>query len=496
MLVFLVIGIITLIFSKAATSTAVVEPENGTKSGNLSFLSSSLASGGRYLKFGQVSNCTDVVTNYAYVRPYSPSAAWNIPACEVPRWSRSDDFSDRLWNYATAFGNKGEWNVEFGLNTSPDDSNDYAVPVFDAADATYQAHVRPKASYNGTINIGADSTPLNDDDWLATIPFNPAWRPAQGNDGIMVIVDKVNGKEWFLWNVAWGSSLDPNSGYHPAYNNTSECQFDANNYNPRSIFFPNGRGFYDVNTDLCVAAAMITKTPTNAIADFRTYAGNLPSASGGGIQNYAGLTMAEEIEAGEIRHALKFVITNTMFGPTCPADVTSPNDARFGTTCGSAVAPAGQFENVGILDGLRPNPNDPPLGPGSTPDERRAGSVPEGTRFALDIDNAYIENWLNSRGYTGQKRQTAKILANAIRDYGLIVTDSSGGGSSIQLEGGTNPATFQKWRNLGINDNGKNLLFGLFTREKLYALEPAVNICANGQSSRFFCHASSTGYPN
>ncbi len=48
--------------------------------------------------------------------------------------------------------------------------------------------------------------------------------------------------------------------------------------------------------------------------------------------------------------------------------------------------------------------------PGVTLDDLRARSVPEGTRFALHITDAEIDAWLTSRGYTGQKRATARVF--------------------------------------------------------------------------------------
>ncbi len=52
-------------------------------------------------------------------------------------------------------------------------------------------------------------------------------------------------------------------------------------------------------------------------------------------------------------------------------------------------------------------------------------------RFALDITDAEIESWLDSRGYQNAKRRTAAIFARALRDYGWMITDTSGFATSV-----------------------------------------------------------------
>gem|GEM_PF-851501 len=436
---------------------------------------------------GGSTSCGARVTNYSYTRPFGPNAAWNVPACALPKWSRSDDWVNRLASHAMADANLGykipkpgenpvkmtklDFGTEFGLIDKESQNNDYSAPLYDARQATQQVRIRLKRSYAGyNANIGGDWLDGPNYDWNATVPWNPAWRPASGNDAGLVILDPPTGREWYLWAVARADMPSP-------WNNTSECTFDINNL---------VRG-YDANSDLCLAAAHISKKANNQTADYRTYEGNDPSASGGGIQNYAGLITPEEVSAGEIRHATKFVISNTMFGPECPRTM-GINDPAFGSTCGSALAPGGQFERVGDVS------SPTTITTGNTPDERRRASVPEGIRFALNLTDSDINSWLNSRGYSGRKRETARIFAVAMRDYGLMVTDSGGGGASIQTSGGLNPETAKKWRDLGIDNNGKDFLFGLFTKDKLYVPEPPTNLCADGTRTQFYCFANGSVY--
>lgn len=446
-----------------------------------------------------VSTCGKRVVNYNYKRPFGDTAI-NTPLCELPKWSRSDDMVNRLSDNAYANGYLGtkvvkpgtksvpmtklDFKMQFGLEEGSGFANDYSIPVYKASDATQQVRVRLNSAYAvaGT-NIGGDDWLNNSSyDWGKTIPWNPNWRPSAGSDSQMVIIDDAKGIEIDLWGV---SRTDI-----PSSLNISGCLGDINN-----ILF---RGGYDANVDLCVATAYIIKTPDKKIADYRTYEGNHPHSTGVGLQSYAGLVTPDEVQAGEIRHALKFAPTNTMFGPECPQNI-DINDPAIGVSCGVALAPAGQFEKIGNTDGMDFNPVLNPGGlafsSGKTADERRAGTVPEGMRFGLNITDSEINNWLDSRGYTGRKRETARIFAVAMRDYGLIVTDSGGGGAIIQAQGGRNTETARNWRNLGIDGDGTDLLFGLFTKDKMYVAEPATNTCGSNTTTRFWCFAKKTGYP-
>ena len=172
-------------------------------------------------------------------------------------------------------------------------------------------------------------------------------------------------------------------------------------------------------------------------------------------------------------------MVNTMFGPECSStDRVDPN--KFGVTCGSAVAPAGQFEKVNGVNqtGLA-----------------RTDTVPEGTRFALMVSDADIDAWIVSRGYTGARATTARIMAVSLRDYGWFITDSSSVGAGFTLSGAANSETKNKWAALGLTDESdRSLLLGLFTPERLTVIVPPTNICADGSPSAFYCWASSTSY--
>jgi hypothetical protein len=383
-------------------------------------------------------------TTVAALRPEPPLsefAAWKTPATQVPTSQRSADWAARIWEYADAFDKN--LSIEFGLD---EPSNDYSIPLYRRSDATTSARVFARP-WNGTWDIEEG----------ARIPWNPDWRPSDGNDGFLVIVDDLTGQEWDLWAVSSPQFDEP-------YLKQAECRAEPD---------------FDPAADLCAAAVMIIRRPDGKPADVRTYRGNYPPASGGGLQNTAGLVTPEEVASGVIRQAMKFAVSPalSMTGPACPSDVTTPDDPRVGTTCGLAVAPAGQHERVGTS---------------STPEELRR-MVPHGTRFVLDLTDDQITAWLDQRGYRGRLRETARIFAVALRDYGLIQTDSTGGPAIIQVAGGRNPEIAAGWRSLGITDDGSTLLDGLMTRDNIRVLAPAKNLC-EGKVSRLACWASDTGY--
>jgi hypothetical protein len=377
------------------------------------------------------------------------TAAWNVPAADIAISPRSADWAHRYWNYADSYDHN--WSIEFGLDQP---GNDFSLPEYSAADATTVARVfqRPVATWNGHFDVPNGST----------IPWNPAWLPSDGTDAYMIITDPATGEEWDIWGLSAPA-------YLPGTVSQAECSVDLTDA---------ALGF-DSSSDLCAASVNAVTNPSGQVVDTRTYTGNFPWAGGGGLQNTAGLVTPEQVESGTIDHALKLSVGPelSMTGPECPADVTTPDDPQVGTTCGTAVAPAGQFENRGT----------------ESPASALADMVPEGTRLIINDSDAQIDAWLDARGYTGALRQTAKVFAVALRDYGLIQTDTSKGPAVISVDGGRNPVVADGWRSLGIADDGSTLLDGLVTASNIEVLEPATNHCSDG-SSHLYCWASSTGY--
>jgi hypothetical protein len=171
--------------------------------------------------------------------------------------------------------------------------------------------------------------------------------------------------------------------------------------------------------------------------DYRTREDGFGPSRGCGIPYLAMLVRPEEIMLGEVRHALSMPIRNT--------------DGEL------YVAPATKLEHP----------------------DRPGGGIPEGMRFALHVTDQEIEEWVRSlpAELPDQTRRSARVIAVALRDYGWFITDTSGG-AHLQFE--DRITAEEKWQALGLADSGEDwprypqdLLDGLMTRERIYALVPS-----------------------
>jgi hypothetical protein len=154
------------------------------------------------------------------------------------------------------------------------------------------------------------------------------------------------------------------------------------------------------------------------------------------------------------------------------------------------VAPAGNFEKrASTVNGC----GEPQAEALSDVDYRRT-TLPSGTRFALHMSTTEIEQWLDSRGYTGAKRSTARAFATALVNYGWFVTDTTCTAANFQVAGGSNPETAAAWRVLGITGDGRDLLTGLIQKDRIWTVERPVNHCTNGTTSRLACPATTSTY--
>mgnify|MGYP006281462151 CR=1 FL=1 len=173
-------------------------------------------------------------------------------------------------------------------------------------------------------------------------------------------------------------------------------------------------------------------------ADYRTYEGGWGPSRGVGIQYLAMLVRPEEIAHGRIAHALSMPIRN-------------PDGTYY-------VAPATKLEN--IVDGAR--------------------GIPEGMRFAIDVDDADIEAWLAGLPpeLPPETIRAARIIGVALRDYGWFITDTAGA-ATLQFE--ANISAADEWRALGLGYNAiaedkvypRDLLDGLITEDRIYAVVPS-----------------------
>lgn len=412
----------------------------------------------------------------AYARPYATIAPWNVQVCNLPTDPRNDDWADRFYYfshynpYMASDPSKGKelgrHGVMFGLDDDP--NSDFSVAVYDAREATTRIRVFQRQGWAGKFSI----------DTGATIPWNPTWRASTGSDAMMVISDPDTGRQWSLWGVV--------QSYYGLPANDTQC------WNWISAIWLPGGGFQP-GVDLCVGGADAQRTADKKqLSDYRTYGGNNPGTRGVGVDRYAMLVTAAEVEAGQIRHALSMPVYNTMTGGTgmvCSA--AQLPTAAFGTTCGGAVAPAGNFARKGTAT----HGCGEPIAEAMSHEAYRRTTLPSGTRFALQMTPAQIEQWLDSRGYTGAKRETARIFATALVNYGWFITDTTCYAADFQVEGGANPETAARWRALGIDDDGRELLWGLITRDRIRTVAPPTNHCTDGTLSTFACPANSATYP-
>jgi hypothetical protein len=153
------------------------------------------------------------------------------------------------------------------------------------------------------------------------------------------------------------------------------------------------------------------------------------SSRGIGVPYLAMLIRPAEVREGRIRHAASMPIRNT--------------DGK------AYVAPATKLEH----------PNNPP-------------GIPEGMRFALDMTDEEIEEWVVT--LPARVRKSARVIGRALRDYGWFITDTSGS-AKIQLESCVTAG--DAWEALGFTEfeeRGKtyprDLLDGLMRRERIYAI--------------------------
>ena len=352
-------------------------------------------------------------------RMFGPNAPWNRPVSELGRSEHYASYAERFWKYATLenatnSSTRGHYSTYF---------NAYSIPIYDAREATGTRKVlTANTGYPGTLPDGSE------------VPWNDAWKPATGNDQSMLIINPDNGRDYELWLVQTS--------------NFSACL---------------SHGFEAIRA-LCVGSANLIPDLNGQPADYRTYEGGFITR-GSGLQKLAMMTTADEVASGSVQHALSMVAFNTMFGPACsPAERTT---AAEGTTCGFYVNPATRIE-------WAKGPSQQCTVPLENTTAGRSTTVPEGMRFALDITDDQINTWLDSRGYQGVLRDTARVFAVALRDYGWIISDTSCADAGIETEGMTNPIAHAKWKQLGVPDgpDSQSMLWGLFTQQRIYVVNP------------------------
>ncbi|MCA9342926.1 hypothetical protein KC950_02865 [Candidatus Saccharibacteria bacterium] len=440
--------------------------------------------GASYLILSSAAPASDcgstTVEDYSYNVPFG-NAVWNQKVCGLERHSKSDDYANRLLKYS--YINKVEKpeepkryitnNLGFGPNfatTEPEIKNSFGRNVYYASDATTTTQVW---AYHYGSNLDEPKREYKPD---ATIPWNPEWKTGQGGDNEIVILDENSGRIYELANYQQNKDI--------ADLKCVEINWD---YGIFDLTFPDsGR--------ICVGSAYIGRDINGNIIDYRTFEG-LHGDRGAGFSKFITFTMPDEILAGEIRHAMGVAIPNNSIGPICTKEQ-QETDAE-GYTCGTALAPATKVEHgdktnmAHVIDGN--------AFPQTLALYTQDKLIPEGMRFALDISNDEIDAWIQSRDdlrTNPRQAETARIIAVALRDYGVIPVDTSGYGPGIQVAGSENPDSRSKWEQLGFTkQNVGGFLRGLITEENLYVVEPPTVICNDGSITKYHCSWIQAYYP-
>lgn len=188
---------------------------------------------------------------------------------------------------------------------------------------------------------------------------------------------------------------------------------------------------------------------------------NVTQGRGGGdIAKRRGMVTKAELDAGIIGHALCVTAMNLEHG--APSTMVNGKLVPPVYPGGAPTfrAPSTRVEHPDRW------PNDSPTPAGRAPGKM----VPHGQAYALVWTDEQIEAWLDSRGYLGALRRTARIFAVALRDYGWELVETCK--ANPQAEATLDAA---EWKTHGVNDGVtcSRLMDGCWAFAKVVALNPA-----------------------
>lgn len=369
---------------------------------------------------------TAPTTTIPYKRWFNANASWNLKASSLGRApDQYQQYAQRMYTYGGGTAPPGTFRVAFG---------DYSIPWYSTTQATTTARIYQTTSMQAKYTL--PYLPIG-----STIPWNPAWKAATGNDNLMAIINEATGEVWEL-------------------NGVGQLKINC-----LDLIGPNARAGYDINNSrhLCLfGGAHYTNLYTASDKDNTTV-----NRRGMGINKQALITRAIEVKNGVIPHALEMTISNKMFGPAC-TPINNWSADGFGTSCGAYVKPATKLERINANVGC---------GTQLINNTERMKTVPDGMRFAINITDAGIEKWLDSRNYTGNLRQTARVFAVALRDYGWLAAETGCYGAHIETDSSLWGNAASIWQSLGIVKDGTNvpkrdLITGLITPQNIYVVNP------------------------
>lgn len=154
---------------------------------------------------------------------------------------------------------------------------------------------------------------------------------------------------------------------------------------------------------------------------------------GSGLPCLIGLVMPGEVEAGAVLHALSTTIRNVDSGGAYWPPAIKSDGAQVGS-------------------------------------DAEAGGIPEGLRFALQISDGDFDRWV--AGKPARLQRLSRVLGQAGRDYGWLVTDH-GGVAAYQLQDWTTAGP--RWSALGLTTaeaDRSTILSGLLDPERVYVVAP------------------------
>lgn len=336
------------------------------------------------------------------MRYFAPTASWNRPARDfgiaAPSYA---EYVTRLLRYGGGLDPTAQKITTW--------FRDYSIPIVTADTATTRARVYQSATMANRLELGVAPG--------ESIPWNPAWKAAPGNDAQLIIVDEKAGRVWEPWMVDTAV---------PIWNYLTWPNVLAGIGNPLTTKI--GVGSCQTYTGLATEGDDLKVIGTR----------------GSGLRKLAMVTRSSEVLAGVIPHALSMMVAMPMFGPMAvpPVGNLAPG---AGYTSGFYCRPAKRLEHgdprwlaAGGVSTFPPT------------DANRAKSIPSGMRFAIAVTDGEINAWLDARKYTGKLRDTARIFAVAMRYYGWIITDTDGYGMGIETDGIANDVSAYEWAQCGV----------------------------------------------
>lgn len=385
------------------------------------------------------------------------NASWRQPASVYgPASSEYDEYAERVFSY-------GGGTAPFDIRTA---LGDYSCPIYYMSDATTGHTVRwYQASW--AIQEGRPFSPIGSFTLgNETLPWNDDWEAAPSTDAAMIIIDdrigSTYGNVYEIWMVVSNK------------NGFNESNITAN----PSYGFQLGPNFsclvpWTDNDPTKRVCASISRYETESVYDLDDSSEGLSGFRGAGLQLSVGLLQADEVlramNGTPIDHALSMAVVNSIFGPASPLAFAASDAHGLNSFVGNGSDyafyeyPATRFQHPNISTTFMPTTGS---WSGLSINEKRARCVPAGMRYAHNLTDQEIEDWATSKSYSGFKRDAAVAVAKCLRDYGWIITDTTGYGVRIQTTGIANPEELAKWEQTGLVVSGvedENFLSGLIT---------------------------------